>query len=251
MGKALKKYWPTLLWRSGGLVMAVAAHSWAITVPPTEAPSAESASSFHTAPVAVSISFRREQSMHKAVEPIATTKHRQPPASEPVVTRTPEKKQPQKVTEPPLDPPAKTKPLREQTPAAKRPHATPEDNTEQLDDTASVVASQPESPKQQGIHTAPLVTEPLFARPPTPPNYPTVARKRGQQGTVWLDIMLDDEGEQRQLSISKSSGVAVLDEAALQAVANWEFMPYRINGKSAASRVRVPVQFALKKSTYH
>jgi len=28
--------------------MAVAAHSWAITVPPTEAPSAESASSFHT-----------------------------------------------------------------------------------------------------------------------------------------------------------------------------------------------------------
>tara|TARA_R110002167_G_scaffold295060_1_gene499672 strand:- start:280 stop:786 length:507 start_codon:yes stop_codon:yes gene_type:complete len=168
-----------------------------------------------------------------------------------VVTRTPEKKQPQKVTEPPLDPPAKTKPLREQTPAAKRPHATPEDNTEQLDDTASVVASQPESPKQQGIHTAPLVTEPLFARPPTPPNYPTVARKRGQQGTVWLDIMLDDEGEQRQLSISKSSGVAVLDEAALQAVANWEFMPYRINGKSAASRVRVPVQFALKKSTYH
>ncbi|MAZ71024.1 MAG: hypothetical protein CMK45_10680 [Porticoccus sp.] len=247
MGKALKTYWPTLLWRSGSLLMALVAHSWAITLPPTEAPSAESASSFHTAPVAVSISFRREQSMLKAVEPI---KHRQSPASEPVVTHTPEKKQPKVTTEPNVESAAETKPLREKIPEAKRPPATTGDNTEQLDDTASIVASQPESPKQQGIHTAPLVTEPLFARPPTPPNYPTVARKRGQQGTVWLDIWLDDEGEQRQLSVSKSSGIAVLDEAALQAVASWEFMPYRINGKSAASRVRVPVQFALKNSTY-
>jgi len=231
-------------------VMAVAAHSWAITVPPTEAPSAESASSFHTAPVAVSLSFRREPSGQKAVEPVATAQHRPSPAPEPVVTRTPEKKQPQKTTEPAVEPPAETKPFREKTPEAQRPLATTEDNTGQPDDTASVAASQPESPKQQGIHTAPLVTEPLFARPPTPPNYPTVARKRGQQGTVWLDIWLDDEGEQRQLSVSKSSGIAVLDDAALQAVASWEFMPYRINGKSAASRVRVPVQFALKKSTY-
>ena len=90
--------------------MALVAHSWAITLPPTEAPSAESASSFHTAPVAVSISFRREQSMLKAVEPI---KHRQSPASEPVVTHTPEKKQPKVTTEPNVESAAETKPLRE------------------------------------------------------------------------------------------------------------------------------------------
>ena len=96
--------------------MALVAHSWAITLPPTEAPSAESASSFHTAPVAVSISFRREQSMLKAVEPI---KHRQSPASEPVVTHTPEKKQPKVTTEPNVESAAETKPLREKIPEAR------------------------------------------------------------------------------------------------------------------------------------
>jgi protein TonB len=98
---------------------------------------------------------------------------------------------------------------------------------------------------KQGGHTLPLVTEPLFAVPPKPPRYPAIARKRGQQGTVWLEVWLDKRGQQAKQMIVQSSGVAVLDQAALQSVKGWRFRPYQINGVPVASRVKVPIRFVL------
>ncbi len=90
-----------------------------------------------------------------------------------------------------------------------------------------------------------IITKPIFAVQPTPPRYPKVARKRGQEGTVWLDIWLDEKGNKSKLEITQSSGLTLLDQSALKAVSGWKFKPSEKNGIRVASRVRIPVVFSL------
>lgn len=91
-----------------------------------------------------------------------------------------------------------------------------------------------------------LVKKPQFLTPPAKPIYPAVARRRGQQGTVWLEILLSESGRQMQLSVVRSSGFQTLDEAAKVAVADWKLAPYRMNGVAVLSRVQVPVAFVIQ-----
>lgn len=97
-----------------------------------------------------------------------------------------------------------------------------------------------------GVHQEPVLVKPLFAAPPTAPRYPTIARKRGQQGTVWIEVWLDENGKQTQIEISQSSGLGTLDESALAAVSDWQFKPHQVNGLAMASKVRVPIEFSLQ-----
>lgn len=97
----------------------------------------------------------------------------------------------------------------------------------------------------KGHVARPLISNPSFSAPPKPPRYPSVARKRGQQGTVWLEIWLDELGEQTRLFVSESSGVPALDKAALRAVSAWQFQPHRYESSVVAARVRIPVEFVL------
>lgn len=93
--------------------------------------------------------------------------------------------------------------------------------------------------------TIPVQTEPSFIEPPKPPRYPSLARKRGQQGTVLVELWLDESGHQTKLLVSQSSGVSALDQAAVTAVAKWRFQAHRLNGLNVASRVTVPLEFVL------
>jgi protein TonB len=96
-----------------------------------------------------------------------------------------------------------------------------------------------------GAHDQIEISEPVFASQPNPPRYPTIARKRGQEGVVWLDIWLNAQGHQVKLALLKSSGLQVLDSAALSAVKRWQFKPRVIDGIARASRVHIPVEFSL------
>jgi len=97
----------------------------------------------------------------------------------------------------------------------------------------------------QGEAVLPMI-EPVFASPPAAPRYPRLARKRGQEGTVWLDVLLDAEGRQEKRQIFQSSGLALLDQAALEAVSSWQGEPHRVNGLGLRSWVRIPVEFSLR-----
>ncbi|MGH8437210.1 MAG: energy transducer TonB [Pseudomonas sp.] len=89
---------------------------------------------------------------------------------------------------------------------------------------------------------------PAFLQPPAPPRYPTQAKRRNQHGVVLLEVRLDERGQQRALHVLRSSGVASLDEAALQAVAAWRFRPETEAGRAVPSRVQIPIEFALTAS---
>lgn len=77
-----------------------------------------------------------------------------------------------------------------------------------------------------------------------PPRYPLIARRKGWEGTVVIDIQVSGDGWVRAARIEKSSSYTVLDDAALGAVRNWRIAP---SGSSDGTdlKFRVPVVFRL------
>lgn len=87
--------------------------------------------------------------------------------------------------------------------------------------------------------------KPLF-RVNSPPEYPRIARKRGYQGIVILDVWVTRNGKVGNLKLHKSSGYPVLDRSAIASVKNWLFKPGIKDGKPVDMWVRVPVRFKLE-----
>ena len=77
------------------------------------------------------------------------------------------------------------------------------------------------------------------------PLYPDVSRRRGQQGTVLLEVAVQADGVVDTVSVSQSSGYKSLDRAALTAVRRWRFRPATSAGLAVASRVVIPIDFVL------
>jgi protein TonB len=97
----------------------------------------------------------------------------------------------------------------------------------------------------QAVRPDVLSLKPSFAQAPPPPRYPAQARRRNQQGVVLLEVRLDARGEQRELTLLRSSGVPSLDQAALTAVSRWRFRAEMRDGQAVPSRVQIPIEFAL------
>jgi TonB family protein len=77
------------------------------------------------------------------------------------------------------------------------------------------------------------------------PIYPERAKKEGWEGTVVLEVFIDSQGRPERVAINRSSGFAVLDQAAREAVKNWRFRPAQWGGRHIASTGRVPIVFRL------
>lgn len=99
----------------------------------------------------------------------------------------------------------------------------------------------------QSQPTAPALVE---ARPTAhtnrPPAYPEMARRNGWQGLCMVRVVVDTSGIAGAVSIARSSGYGILDQAALAAVRKWKFTPRMVRGVAAASTVEVPVNFSLR-----
>lgn len=80
----------------------------------------------------------------------------------------------------------------------------------------------------------------------TRPSYPTVARRRGWEGTVLLAIELDESGEILDVRILESSGRNALDRAARTCARRWSFEPALEDGVAVASTLEIPVVFELR-----
>lgn len=78
------------------------------------------------------------------------------------------------------------------------------------------------------------------------PAYPREAKRRREQGTVWLSIEVLEDGTVGQISVSQSSGYELLDQAALDAVKRWQFTPAKLEGRFVRSEGRLPIEFVLR-----
>lgn len=86
--------------------------------------------------------------------------------------------------------------------------------------------------------------KPDYLRNPEP-EYPLAARRRGQQGTVLLNVTVNPRGRATQISVQQSSGFELLDQAAIKAVQTWDFEPARVGTMAVESKIEVPVRFKL------
>lgn len=77
------------------------------------------------------------------------------------------------------------------------------------------------------------------------PKYPGIATRRGWEGTVHLLVKVSVEGDSEEVALQHSSGYDVLDEAAIEAVEKWKFIPAKRGDTAVASSVIVPINFVL------
>jgi protein TonB len=86
---------------------------------------------------------------------------------------------------------------------------------------------------------------PLYRNNP-PPMYPRIARRRGYEGTVVLEVLVNTEGRVADYRIIRSCGHPVLDRAAAKSIRNWLFKPGMRGDKNVDMWVKVPIRFELK-----
>ena len=110
--------------------------------------------------------------------------------------------------------------------------------------TAAPAAGGPSAEATQvGAATPPRYSGAGLANPA--PRYPYLARRRGQEGRVVLRVRVNADGRAEAVSIRESSGYHLLDEAALETVRQWRFLPARKADLTVAGLVDVPVSFRL------
>ena len=117
---------------------------------------------------------------------------------------------------------------------------TPED----IETTNAIAALTPAPARIATPEPVVIEARPLYKENP-PPRYPRIARKRGYQGTVVLEVLVDRSGDVEDLKIYQSSGYKALDKAALSSVRRWIFSPGRRGDDVVDMWVRVPIAFRL------
>jgi TonB family protein len=76
-----------------------------------------------------------------------------------------------------------------------------------------------------------------------PPVYPEIARSARVQGIVIAEVLIDADGLVSEAKVIRP--VALLDQAALEAVRQWEFTPTEINGVAVPVIMTVTISFSL------
>ena len=75
------------------------------------------------------------------------------------------------------------------------------------------------------------------------PSYPETAKSERVQGVVIIEALIGVNGKVTNARLLRS--IPLLDQAALDAVMQWEFTPTRLNGQLTPVLMTMTVQFTL------
>jgi TonB family protein len=89
-----------------------------------------------------------------------------------------------------------------------------------------------------------VIAYPLY-KENTPPVYPEIARVRGYEGIVFVFAEILPDGHVGNMRIRKSSGYAILDQSAIEAVKPWKFEPAKKSGNPFTVWVELPIKYIL------
>ncbi len=165
----------------------------------------------------------------------------------------PKIKKPAKNEKPIVKPAMPPKPQAEQEPLKETKSSEPENIMEPADEWPALpqIISDESIPET----TAPdnNINKTVFVKTAIPlyklnprPAYPRLARKRGYQGTVVLDVLVDKNGRVSDLKLATSSNYPVLDKKAMASVKKWLFEPGKKGNNKVDMWVKVPIRFDLK-----
>jgi protein TonB len=77
------------------------------------------------------------------------------------------------------------------------------------------------------------------------PKYPTEAGRERIEGTVVLMAVIGKDGTVQDVRVQ--SGLSVLAEAAIEAVKQWRYRPYLLNGEPVEVDSQITINFNLSK----
>lgn len=75
--------------------------------------------------------------------------------------------------------------------------------------------------------------------------YPEEAKKAGIEGPVVMELLIDAQGQVRQVSLVKGPGFG-LNEAALSAIKNFKFRPAKMQDQAVAVKIKYTYRFILE-----
>lgn len=150
----------------------------------------------------------------------------------------------------PMEPKPRMQPARRSEPL---PVPTPAEVPAAVAEPAAEPAALPlaAAPSAGSAQTAPLpVVAPRFdadylSNPA--PAYPGASRAMGEQGKVFLRVLVTPQGQAQEVVVRTGSGYRRLDDAALDAVRRWRFVPARQGDEAVAAWVIVPISFTLRR----
>jgi protein TonB len=107
---------------------------------------------------------------------------------------------------------------------------------------SSTPVAVPKVATPQRVRVSAGVTSGLLVRR-VQPNYPPLARQARIQGTVVLHAVISKDGSIENLTLV--SGHPMLAPAAIEAVKQWKYKPYLLNGEPVEVDTEVQVNFTL------
>ncbi len=109
----------------------------------------------------------------------------------------------------------------------------------------SQAAADGQAPKKGAPHSIPPETVAQNIVSKVNPKYPPEAKKAGIQGTVELDAVVSKSGHVEKLSVV--SGPSELQQSALDAVRQWRYKPFLLNGAAIEVKTTISVVYTLEK----
>ncbi|MGI9217050.1 MAG: energy transducer TonB [Hydrogenophaga sp.] len=114
----------------------------------------------------------------------------------------------------------------------------------------TVAAAEPAAPPAPPAPAAPARVElpsssADYLNNPPPP-YPPLSKRLGEQGKVVVRAFIEANGTATRAEIRTSSGYERLDQAALQTVLKWRYVPGKRAGAAEAMWFNVPIHFILE-----
>jgi periplasmic protein TonB len=167
----------------------------------------------------------------------------------------------QSIAPPTPTPPVHTKPKVQPKPTPKpKPTPTPLHEAAAPSPTP-VAAPDPAPPTPAAPATPPAAAAPAIGRQTmeisapknvthvecniAQPDYPSLSRRRGETGTVYVHFVIGLNGKLEDISLKKSSGFSRLDDAALSAVHASACKPYLQDGQPVRAAYNQPFDFSL------
>lgn len=111
-------------------------------------------------------------------------------------------------------------------------------------DVTEVLTPPPPPPRQDPVRVGGAIRQPQKIRE-VAPVYPAIAQAARVQGIVIIEATIGADGHVINARILRS--VPLLDEAALEAVRQWQYTPTLLNGVPVPVIMTVTVQFTLSK----
>ncbi len=111
-----------------------------------------------------------------------------------------------------------------------------------LANTGPAAMPHPPTPSRV-VRTSSMMEGSLIHR--VQPQYPAIAKQLHIQGAVVVNAIIGRDGRIEQAQVIR--GQALLDRAALDAVRQWQYRPYYLNGEPIEVETQITVNFVLQR----